>query len=192
MPHLSTPPALVLSLGIPSCLTLQDGEVRERPPWGDDLLLSPQLPSVSRTSISIFLPPSSSSRCQGSWEALACSGSRPLLPPLPQARSQVPHAFQQLNEDRSICVCLSVLKPGCWAAPRVGAAGKSLRVLQGGSCSSDFPAILSFSSPPVGEGTGPWDCFQACFPCPGPLTSLVQLLIPYHWVVVITVTKHEC
>lgn len=56
--------------------------------------------SLCQHSVRLFLVPRF-------WEALAGSGSDLLLPPSPQAPRQVPHAFQQPNEDRDACVCLS-------------------------------------------------------------------------------------
>lgn len=119
--------------------------------------------SLCQHSVRLFLVPRF-------WEALAGSGSDLLLPPSPQAPSQVPHAFQQPNEDRDACVCPearvlgSTMGGGSWEKPS--------GCFRGG-CPSDFPALLSFSAP-KGEVTDPWDHFLTGSPFQA--TSLIALL----------------
>lgn len=107
-------------------------------------------------------------------EALAGSGFRPLLPPSPQAPSQVPHAFQQLNEDRDISVCLSVLTEVRLGGTLGGGSWEKPSGYCRGGYSSDFPALLSLLTPMSG-GDRPLGWFSTQLSLRGPLLCFSSL-----------------
>lgn len=136
---------------------------------GKSELPSSLAPSIGHVSLSASIL--SSSSCAKVLEGPGCPGSSSHLAPGPRVSPFMQSSVFKMKTEMHVSVCPEA---PCWA-PWAGPVGNPSGCCRGG-CSSDFPALLSFSAPKFPECDRPLGSFSTRFLLPGH-SPLLQLLI---------------